>query len=57
VVNEKRSDVCAFVDGYRTISAKFLVLRIILQTHVRLEKPIEQFFLLVLSVYTAQASC
>jgi hypothetical protein len=32
-------------------------LRIVLQRHVRLEKPIDQFFLLVLSVYAAQSSC
>ena len=56
-MNEKGSDVCAFVDGRRTVSAKFLVLRIVLQRHVRLEKPIEQFFLLVLSAYAAQRSC
>src|SRR4029077_15829312 len=57
LVNEKRSDVCAFVDGCRTVSTKFLVLRIILQRHVRLEKPIDQLFLLVLGAYAAQSSC
>jgi hypothetical protein len=40
-VNEKGSDICTFIDGRRTISAKFLVLRIVLQRHVRLEKPID----------------
>jgi len=48
-MNEERPDVCTFIDGRRTVSDKFLVLRIILQRHVRLEKPIDQFFLLVLS--------
>ena len=56
-MKEKRPDVCAFVDGHRTVSAKFLVLRIVLQRHIRLEKPIDQFLLLILSVYAAQSSC
>ena len=56
LMNEERPDVCAFIDGRRTVSSKFLVLRIVLQRHVRLEKPIEQFFLLVLSAYAAQSS-
>jgi hypothetical protein len=57
LVNVKRPDVRVFVDGRRTVSAKFLILRIVLQRHVRLEEPIEQFFLLVLSAYAAQSSC
>jgi hypothetical protein len=55
-VNVKRLDVCAFIHGRRTVSDKFLVLRIILQRHVRLEKPIDQFFLLVLSACRAENS-
>ena len=57
LVNVKRSDACTFVDGHRTVPNKFLVLRIILQRHVRLEKAIEQFFLLVLSAGTTKSSC
>jgi hypothetical protein len=56
-VNEKGSDVCAFVDGHQTVSAKFLVLRIVLEGHVRLEEPIQQLLLLVLGMYAAQSSC
>jgi hypothetical protein len=56
LVNVKRPDACTFVDGHRAVPGKFLVLRIVLQRHVRLEKPIEQFFLLVLSAYAAQSS-
>jgi hypothetical protein len=48
-VNEKRPNVCAFIDGHRTVSDKFLVLRIVLKGHVGLEKSIDEFFLLVLS--------
>ena len=57
LVNEKGSDVRVFVDGHQTVSAKFLVLRVVLQGHVRLEEPIEQLFLLVLGAYAAQRSC
>ena len=46
LVNVKGSDICTFIDGRRTVSGKFLVLRIVLQRHVRLDKPIDQFFLL-----------
>ena len=46
-----------FVDRCRTVAAEFLVLRVILQRHIRLEKPIDQFFLLVLTVYAARRSC
>ena len=56
-MKEKGSDVCTFVDGYQTVPGKFLVLRIVPQRHVRLEKSIDQFFFLVLSVYAAQSSC
>ena len=55
-MNEKGPDVCAFVDGHQTVPNKLLVLRIVLQGHVGLEKPIHQFFLLVLSSYAAQSS-
>jgi hypothetical protein len=48
-VNEKRPNVCAFIDGHRTVSDKFLVLRIVLKGHVRLKESIDEFFLLVLS--------
>ena len=57
LMNEKRADVCAFIDGRRTVRNKFLVLRVVLQRHVRLEKPIDQLFFLVLGVYPAQSSC
>ena len=56
-MNEKGANVCAFVDRRGTVSAKFLVLHIVLQGHVRLEEPIDQLFLLVLGVYAAQRSC
>src|SRR5215475_6975233 len=55
-VNVKRPDVCAFIDVCRTVPNKFPVLRIVLQRHVRLEKPIDQFFLLVLSACRAENS-
>jgi hypothetical protein len=56
-VNVKRPDACTFVDGRRTVLDKFLVLRIVLQRHVRLEKPINQFFLLVLGAGATKSSC
>jgi hypothetical protein len=57
LVDKKSSNVCAFVDGRRTVPNKLLMLRIILQRHVRLKKTIDQFFLLVLGMYAAQTSC
>jgi hypothetical protein len=54
-MNEKRPHVCAFIGGNRTVPNKLLVLRIVLQGHVGFEKPIDQFFLLVLSSYAAQS--
>ena len=57
LVDIEGSDVCAFIDGHRTVPDKLLVLRIVLERHVRLEKPVDQFFLLILSVYAAQSSC
>ncbi len=56
-MKEKRSNVCAFVNGHRTVSTKFFVLRVVLQRHVWLEEAIQQFFLLVLGSYAAQSSC
>ena len=55
-MDKKSSNVCVFIHGRRTIPNKFLVLRVVLQRHVRLEKPIDQFFLLVLTPYAAQPS-
>jgi len=57
LVNKKASDVCVFIYGRRTVPTKLLVLRIVLQRHVRFEQPIDQFFLLVLCMYTAGSSC
>ena len=56
LVNVKRPDACTFVDGHRAVPGKFLVLRIVLQRHVRLEKPIDQFFFLVLSAGATKSS-
>jgi hypothetical protein len=57
LVDKKSSNVCVLIHGRRTVANKFLVLRLVLQCHVRLEKPIDQFFFLVLSAYAAQSSC
>jgi hypothetical protein len=55
-VNEKRPDVCALIDGRRTVTGKFLVLRVVLQGHIWFEKPIDQFLLLVLGACGAENS-
>ena len=56
LMNKKRPHVCSFVDGHRTVSNELLVLCVVLQRHVGLEKAVDQFLLLVLGVYAAQTS-
>jgi hypothetical protein len=56
LVEKEGSDICAFIHGCGAVPNKFLVLRVVLQRHVRLEKPIDQFFLLILGMYAAQTS-